>query len=110
MSRLNHGRVDLELDGETVTLEPTLAALQAIDRHFGSVRSAAQACADLQLRALCTVIAAGTGRKPSEAKTFEPAVYSEGLVNVVGPVTEYLVALMDPSGRGPAEGDDQGKA
>lgn len=107
MARLDHGTVEMDLAGEQVVLEPTLAALKGINRQFGSIRAAGQRVADLDLDAICAVIALGTGRKAKDAKDVEQGVYDEGLVNVVGPVTDYLVALMDPSGRG---GDGEGKA
>jgi hypothetical protein len=105
MTDINHGTVEVTLGGETFVLEPTLNALQRIDRSFGSIRAAVQRCSELSLEAIVSVIAAGADVDAKEAKRLPELVYREGLVNVAPQLTEYLVALMNPGGRkGAGEG------
>lgn len=104
MARIDHGQVDIELGGETVTLKPTLGAMQKINRKFGSLLAAAQQVQTMDFEALAFILAAGCGRKSVEQEVFET-----GVINLIGPAANYIAALMNPSGREPGEGD-QGKA
>lgn len=110
MSKADYGSVDIELD-ETVTLKPTLKAMQQIDRRFGSIRHAIEQVAGLSLDSLSFVVQAGSGMGQKEAKDLPEQVFQAGIVNVAGPVSEYLAMLLNPSGKSASgkEGDDSGK-
>lgn len=108
MSRVNYGQIDIELGDEMITLKPTLAAMQKIDRVFGSVRDASERVAKLSLDALVAIIAAGANLDSQSAKELPERVFQAGVLNVAGPVSDYLIALMNPTGR-KAEGDGEGK-
>lgn len=104
MSRASFGQIDIDLGGETITLQPTLAALQKIDRAFGSLREASERVANLSLDALVTIIAAGAGLDAQAAKALPERVFRAGILNLVGPVSEYLLVLMNPTGEQSREG------
>lgn len=104
MSRLSYGQVELQLGDETLTLQPTLAALHKIDRAFGSLREASERVANLSLDALVTIITAGAGLDAQAAKALPERVFRAGILNLVGPVSEYLLVLMNPAGEQGEEG------
>lgn len=94
MARLDHGQIDVELGGETVTLKPTLGAMQAINRRFGNLREAIQQVESFNFEAVSFIIAAGCGRKDVSQEVFET-----GVINLMAPSANYLANLMNPSGR-----------
>ncbi|MDN5850307.1 MAG: hypothetical protein L0H63_11855 [Nitrococcus sp.] len=94
MARLDHGYVELDLAGESVTLKPTLDAMQKINRRFGSLRAAIEQLQGLDFEAVVFVIEVGAGRKDMAARVFEA-----GLTHVTARVCEFVLLLMNPSAR-----------
>jgi hypothetical protein len=94
-ARLGIGNVDLKLDGEDVTLRPSLKAAQAISRQSGGIRGALKAIAELDFDTITYIIAVGLGKKPSD---IEDAVYRTGLPDLVDPVNTF-VAVIASGGR-----------
>lgn len=110
MSRLSYGQVELRLGDETLTLKPTLAAIQKVCRHFGSVREGLAPVANMNLDAHVVVIAAGAGLSAREIAELPAKVVDAGMINLAGPLQEYLYVLMNPSGRSAdSEGEGEGK-
>ena len=109
INQTTRGMVDVELDGEIITMSPTLAALTKIERRFGSVRKAAQAVADMQHGAICDIIIFGAGLDKASQKELPEAVFQAGVVNVAGSAGEYLAKLLNPAGD-PDPDDDEKKA
>lgn len=103
---LDDGEIEIQVFGETFTLQPTLGALQKLDRRFGSLRNAIEQCSALSLASLVDVICIGAGLEKKEARRVPDLVFNEGVVNVAGQVTEYLAKLLDPSGKGQESGDE----
>jgi hypothetical protein len=101
-ARLGAGDVDIVLDGETVTLRPSLKAAQAISRGSGGIRGALRGVTELDLDMITSIIAVGLGKKPVEV---EDAVYRTGLPELVDGVTTY-VAIIANGGR-PAKGGEE---
>lgn len=99
MSRVDYGQVDIELDGETLTLKPTLAAMQKINKQCGSIRAAITHAYNVDFDVVVAVIAAGAGIGQREAKDLPEKVFAAGVVNLAPAVSEFLGMLMDPSGR-----------
>lgn len=106
MSKADYGRVELELD-ETIVLRPTLKAMQQIDRRFGSIRQAIEQVGGLSLDALVFVVQAGAGLAQRDAKDLPDRVFEAGIVNVAGPVSEYLAMLLNPSGKSANDTDGE---
>lgn len=109
MSRIDYGQIDVDLGGEVYTLTPTVTAIQKIDRQFGGLRAAMQQVAGLSPDAACAIIAAGAGLGQRQAQALPGLVFAAGIVNVAGPVSEYLMALLNPSGEEPAGEGGEGK-
>lgn len=88
------GNVDIELDGETRTLRPTLRAAQTISKQAGGIMSAVQAIARFDLEVMTGVIALGLDiKKPAEVNELAEKIYSTGMADLVEPVTQYLSIL-----------------
>lgn len=99
MSTVNYGQVDVVLNGETLTLKPTLAAYQKIDGRMGGLRQAIEQCSNMTLDGLCFIISAGAGLGKKESAELPEKVFREGTLNVLPNVTEYLVMLLNPTGK-----------
>lgn len=96
------GEVQIELDGETVTLKPTLRAAQMVNASLNGFRGAFESIARFDLDAFALVVAAGLG-KTTQAELDEVAekVFRTGLVSLSDPLTKYA-AMLSNGGRPPA--------
>lgn len=109
MSRVDYGQIEVVLGEESVLLKPTLSAMQSVDRNFGSIREAIASVRNLNLDALVSVIVGGAGLDQETAKGLPEKVFAAGVLNVAGPVSEYLLLLMNPGGAKRKEGQGKGK-
>jgi len=89
-ARLGAGNVEIELDGETVVLKPTLLACQTLSRKAGGLSAAVEAVGRMDFDMLVSVIALGLNRKPSDV---EEAVWSTGMTNLVAPAIRFLTIV-----------------
>lgn len=102
---LGAGNVDIILDGETVTLRPTLRAAQTISKQAGGIMAAVQAVGRFDLEVMTSVIALGLNvTTPREINDLAERVWSTGMADLVEPVTRYLSVLAN--GGRPVEGGE----
>lgn len=88
------GNVDIMLDGEAVTLRPTLRAAQTISKSAGGIVSAVQAVGRFDFDTIVSVIALGLNKTtPRDQQDIAEKVYATGLNELVEPVTNYLAIL-----------------
>jgi hypothetical protein len=90
---LGAGNVEIELDGETVVLKPTLRAAQTISRQNGGILGAVDRVSKFDLDTLTQVVALGLNATGKDAETIPDKVWSTGMTDLVGPVTRYLSIL-----------------
>lgn len=94
MTSIGAGDVQFVLDGETVTLRPTLRAAQALSKQSGGLMSAVQAVGRLDIEVITSVIAMGLNiTTPREVSGLAERVWSTGVVDLVEPVTRFLGIL-----------------
>ena len=96
MSKKTHvgaGNVEIELDGETCILKPSLQACQALSRMRGGISNMARAVGDLDFDAMVTVIGLGLGLSGKELKDLPERVYETGLPNLSAPLIRYLLIV-----------------
>lgn len=98
MSKTLHGTVDIKLDDETYTLQPTLGAVRAIEAHFGGLRGASQAINALSIDGCAVIIAGGAGLTGKAAEAVAEQVWQTGVLEVSVQLNAYLVALYNPKG------------
>lgn len=98
MSKTLHGTVDIKLDDETYTLQPTLGAVRAIEAHFGGLRGASQAINALSIVGCAVIIAGGAGLTGKAAEAVAEQVWQAGVLEVSVQLNAYLVALYNPKG------------
>lgn len=98
MSKTLHGTVDIKLDDETYTLQPTLGAVRAIEAYFGGLRGASQAINALSIDGCAVIIAGGAGLKGKAAEAIAEQVWQTGVLDVSVQLNAYLVALYNPKG------------
>ncbi len=98
MSKTLYGTVDIKLDDETYTLQPTLGAVRAIEAHFGGLRGASQAINALSIVGCAVIIAGGAGLTGKAAEAVADQVWQAGVLEVSVQLNAYLVALYNPKG------------
>lgn len=98
---LGAGDIQIELDGETVTLRPTLRAAQAISRMSGGFVATVEALTKFDLDMLTAVIALGLGKEP---KDIAEGVWRTGVSNLA-PKAITFVTIIANGGR-PADGGE----
>ena len=98
MSKTLHGTVDIKLDDETYTLQPTLGAVRAIEAHFGGLRGASQAINALSIVGCAVIIAGGAGLTGKAAEAVAEQVWQAGVLEVSVQLNAYLVARYNPKG------------
>jgi len=98
---LGAGDVQIVLDGETVTLRPSLKAALTISREAGGIMGAFRGLSDLNLDTVTGIIAVGLGKKPAE---IEEAVWRTGIASLVPGCTKF-VSIIANGGRPADEGD-----
>jgi len=109
MSRVEYGQVELQLD-ELVTLKPTLRAFEKISNRFGGLRNAIQALSNMDIDSLAFIIASATNAGQKGMEPLKEQIFNVGVLKVMPKVTEYLVLLMNPTGKDEeAEEADEGK-
>jgi len=92
-AQLGAGNVEIELDGETVTLKPSLRAAQAISRQSGGISAAVAAVGRFDFDAIVSVVTLGLGASDAEAKAIPEKIFVTGLTDLVGPVTKFLTII-----------------
>lgn len=88
----------------TYELQPTLDALRKINRRYDSLLDALRLIRSVDFDAVCFILAAGAGLSPKQTEMLEKQVFAEGVINVIGPLADFMTVLMDPLGK--ADDDD----
>lgn len=97
--RLGAGNVDITLDGEAVTLKPTLKAAQTLSRQTDGLMGAIERVTRFDLDTITSVVALGSGR---EVKDVADAVWRTG-VSDLAPAAIKFLGILANGGR-PADG------
>ncbi|ETA72341.1 MULTISPECIES: hypothetical protein [Mesorhizobium] len=109
---LGAGNVEIELDGETVVLRPSLMAAQAISRQSGGISSAVRSVGNYDFDVIVSVVTLGLGATGQEAKAIPEKVWRTGLTDLIGPVSTYLTIIANggrPMSGGEEAADPQKK-
>ena len=99
MARATHGIIDVEINGKKYTMKPTLAAYEKIETRLGGLRQAIESCSNMSLDSLAYIVAAGSGMGNKEIPELKNNIFQEGTLNVLPKVTEFLMKLLNPSGK-----------
>jgi len=95
---LNHGTIEVTLDGEVFELRPSLMAMKKIQTRFGGLRGALEALGQLNVEHIGYIVGAGCGAKPAQVSDIEQAVYNQGIADATEQVVPFVTALMNPKG------------
>jgi hypothetical protein len=113
MAQILSGHVEIVLDGEKVTLAPTLFAATTICKHFGGFQAAIGKISAFDLESYAAVVRAGLGYKTEkDAAGLLDQVFASGVLNLFSPLSEYLMILANggkPLAPAGAETDAPGK-
>ncbi len=111
-SKLDDGFVDITLNGETYQMKATIKAARLISARYEGFGSAIALVSQLRLDATTDIVKIGLGLTEREFKEMDidNAVWRAGLPNLAGPLTRYLMMLIN-GGRSPSgDDDDEGEA
>jgi hypothetical protein len=109
MANKELGELELELDGEVITLTPSLDACMTISRMYGGVTNVIPRLTSFDFDTIVGIIAAGTGRNVS--KVLQEKVYKTGVVNVVSTLIDFVAIVNNggkPTDRMKKEGKEEG--
>lgn len=108
MSKITSGEVVISLDGEERTLRPTLNAATRINSQFGGFAGALGQIQALNLEAMTYIVRQGLGASDAEAKGLREQVYQAGVLEMVGPLSRYVMLLANGGKLSSDEGEGEG--
>jgi hypothetical protein len=106
-ARLGAGNVEIELDGQIVTLKPSLRAIQILSRQYGGLVTAIDAVGKYDFNAIEQAISVGLNVNQKESRELPDKIFRTGLTNLAGPVISYL-SILSNGGRPHETQDDDG--
>ncbi|WP_312800053.1 hypothetical protein [Pseudomonas sp.] len=109
MSKTNYGNTIVNVGDEQYTLNFNLKAVKGIEARFGGLAPALQELQKVQLSAVASVIAIGTGKefKRKDLEELEEAIFDEGVGEVTPQVIPYILAMLNPKAK---KAEDEEKA
>lgn len=113
MTKLNDGEIEISLNGDTLVLKPTLAAIRALSRIGGGLSGVQTKLAAQDFDTVAQVIRLGAGMKDADAKSLDQRIYRNGLgSDLLVPLIRF-VAILGNGGKpvdddGTDAGDDAG--
>ena len=87
---LGAGNVEIVLDGEKVTLKPSLKAALALSAQPGAIAGAVEAVGNFNLQTMTMVVSLASGRDTEETAE---AIYKTGMVDLSPPIVRFLMML-----------------
>lgn len=100
--------VEIDLMGENVVLRATLDCARALSREGAGIYGQGTLADRLKrydLDAYCFVVRAGLGLTGNAVKDLDEQVFRTGMINLIGPLTKFVIGLGDPEKRRGQEGD-----
>lgn len=99
------GNIPIRLDGKDHELVPSMAACIAISRIAGGLNAASARVLALDIETVCSIIIAGLGLNPTQAKMVPEAVYRTGLIQLAAPCVDFIRVVAN-GGRALSDDDD----
>lgn len=90
---MKEGTQVLRLEEDVITLKATPHALRVILTKHGGMRNAIQKVYMMEADIMEDIIEAGVAPTPVDRKTLSENVFKSGIINLIEPLTEYLVLL-----------------
>jgi len=112
---MKDGELSLKLDEETITLKATPHALRVVLTKHGGMRKAIEKVFMMESDIMEDIIEAGLAPEKINRQILSENVFKTGIINLVGPLTEYLMLLANggkkpeenkPKGDGDSEGEN----
>lgn len=111
MSDLSPAVVEINLDGQAVTLQCTLEAAIGVNDHFGGLMNAHQQMLSGHIGAMAVIIRHGGGFEQKQLADLRGKVFRNGAIKLVAPLTSYVTLLMQggkEAGQDAGQGEGQG--
>ena len=93
--------IKLFLDGERVELVPTRYALEKLSSKYQNMNTVIEQLIGHNFNVMTDIVYFGTGGKADIEKT-KDAIYEAGIVNLLEPLTDYLMLVMN-NGKRPSK-------
>lgn len=107
MSKLNAGEVEITLNGETLTLKPTIRAITTASRQFGGLMKAVEALRAGDLDAMAALISLGLGLQDKDARKMPDRVAENGITDGLVVALINFVGILSNGGK-PLADDGEG--
>ncbi len=98
--------VEIDLDGETFYLRPSLKAANAISREFGGFLGAFEALRLLNLQATQFIVRSACTSKNISTDDLNERVWRAGVGKLTGPLAKFI-SILQNGGRDPSEEDEK---
>lgn len=108
MAKINEGEVEITVDGQVLTLKPTLLAMSAISSVGGGLSKVRQALVDQDFGTVVSVIMHGANLAGTrDAKNLPDAVFKTGLdAAILVPLINYVAILANGGKPLPEQNND----
>lgn len=100
-------RVDIEVDGEPLTLIPSPDAIITLSRAYDGFKPLLDAIGRFNFDAISATIVAGAGVDGKEARDLVQQVAKTNIIELVPPLTAFVMILLN--GGKPLAKDEDGK-
>lgn len=105
---VKRARIDIEVDGEPITLIPNPDAIITLSRAYDGFKPLLDAISRFNFDAISATIVAGVGVEGKEARDLIQKVAKTSIVELVPPLTAFVMILLN-GGKPLADDDDEGK-
>ncbi|MBI1207507.1 MAG: hypothetical protein GC191_09505 [Azospirillum sp.] len=102
MNELTKGEVVITLDGQEVTLKPSLGAFTVLSSRYETYGELLRLLAAGNVPAIIQVLRQGLGLTDAQAKRLPNQLFSTGVSDLIDPVSDYVFRLFN-AGKSPAE-------
>lgn len=100
-------RIDIDIDGDAVTLIPSPDAIITLSRAYDGFKPLLDAIGRFNFDAISATIVAGVGAEGKDARDLIQRVAKTNIIELVPPLTAYVMILLN--GGKPLAKDEDGK-
>lgn len=104
---IKEARIDIEVDGEPITLIPSPDAIITLSRAYDGFKPLLDAISRFNFDAISATIVAGVGAEGKDARDLVQKVAKTNIIELVPPLTAFVMILLN--GGKPLAKDEDGE-